>query len=105
MFRPLLILTIIVCGSSAAQAGEFPFPTPRCGQTFITFYETGKTTDEGFVEYVLYRSVRKADVLSLAKHPGASSYFGITLHIPGKPGFEHVRVAPNTYMKILECLD
>ena len=105
MTRPLFVLMIILCGSSAVQAEEFPFQTPRCGQTFITFYETGNMTSSGFVEAILYRSVRKSDVLSLGKHPGASRYFGITLRVPWKPGYETVRVAPNTYMRILECLD
>ena len=105
MIRKLPILTIILLVVSAVQAQEFPPQTPVCGKVFITFYETGSMTDKGFIEDALYRSVRKSDILSLHKFPEPQSYFGITLRIPEKPGYEHVRVAPNTYMKILECLD
>lgn len=105
MIRQLSILTIILFAVSAVQAQEFPPQTPVCGKVFITFYETGSMTDKGFVENTLYRSVRKSDILSLHKFPEPHGYFGITLRIPEKPGYDHVRVAPNTYMKILECLD
>ena len=105
MFRALFILTIIACGLPGAHAGDFPFSTPRCGQTFITFYETGRYTDQGFEDgYSYYRSVRKTDVIALFKHPGANSFFGMTLRVPEKPGFERVRVAPNSYVRIVECL-
>ena len=106
MIRPLFVLTIILCGSFAVQAEEFPFPTPRCGQTFITFYQTGTITSDGvFLGSTTYRSVRKTDILSLSKHPGIDSVLVIVFRATTEPGYEIARVAPNTYMRILECLD
>ena len=106
MYRITCILAIVVLGWwHPAYSQEFPFPTPRCGKTFITFYQTGTITGGTLVELTTYTSVRKSDILSLSKHSGPDSILVIVFRTVSEPGYEIARVAPNTYLQILECLD
>ena len=106
MNRSIYVLAIIVFGWwNPAQSQDFPFSTPKCGKTFITFYQTGTLTSGTLMEYTIYKSVRKTDILSLSKHPGVDSVLVIVFRTTTEPGYEIARVAPNTYPKILECLD
>ncbi len=107
MIRPLLILVALLSPVSV-HAGEFPCPTPRCGKNFITLYQTGSIDLYGnlpVADDIHHRTVRKSDILSMTKHPGKEGAFIVLFRSPGKPGYEIIRVARNTYVRVLECLD
>ena len=106
MNRIICVLAVVVSSWwHPAQSQEFPFPTPKCGKTFITFHQTGTIASGTLVESTTYTSVRKTDILSLSKHPGTDSIFVIVFRTVGEPGYEIALVAPSAYLQILECLD
>ncbi len=80
---------------------------PRCGKTFMTVFETGRRLDDGTFQdgYSKYRSVRKTDVISLHKIPRNDGVFMMTVKTLEKPGYETIRVAPNLYRYVLQCID